>query len=128
MLCLTSGTYYFRVSSSAAGVYQAKVTAYDSTQYGLTIAKPLAGDSLIMGQADTIKWSSQISVGGNVDIYLGNSSGVVQTIVANTANNGSYRWTVPAGVTAGSDYYIRIITRANSRIYGVSGVFTIKAN
>ncbi len=128
MLCQTTGTYYFRVTSSTTGSYQAMVAAYDSTKFGLTVPTPAAGDSLVIGQVDTVTWSSQVSVGGNVDIYLSNASGVVQTVVANVANNGAYRWTVPATVTPASDYYVRIITRASSRIYGNSGVFKIKAN
>jgi hypothetical protein len=128
MFCLTSGKYYFRVTSSTTGAYQATATEYDSTKYGLTITKPLAGDSLVIGQADSVKWSSQVSVGGNVDIYLNNSGGGVQTIVANTANSGAYRWTVPSTVTAANDYYIKVISRANARVSGSSGVFKIKAN
>jgi hypothetical protein len=128
MLCQTTGTYYFRVLSSTTGSYQAMVAAYDSTKFGLVVTSPATADSFAIGQVDTIRWSSQVSVGGNVDIYLNNAAGVVQTIVANVANSGTYRWTIPSTITPASDLYVRIISRASSRIYGNSGVFKIKAN
>jgi hypothetical protein len=126
MFCQTAGTYYLRTISSTVGTYQIAVNGYDSTKYGLTIAAPAAGDTLTVGQVDTITWTSQATTSGNVDVYLNNASGVVLTIAANVANGGSRVWTVPSTITAGSGYYIRIISRFNSHIYGTSGTFTIK--
>jgi hypothetical protein len=126
--CSAAGTYYFKVTSSGYGTYFASVTSYDSTKFGLTVAAPKSGDSLVIGQVSSVSWSGQVAIGGSVDIYLFNSTGPVYNIAINTTNTGSYSWTVPTSITAGSDYYIKVISRVNSNIYGASGVFKIKAN
>ena len=96
--------------------------------YGLGLASPQGGDSLTIGQTDTIRWSSQFNAGGNVGIFLYNETGAVQTIAENAPNNGAYPWTVPAAVSAGGDYYIIVKSRVEPNIRGRSGTFTIKGN
>jgi hypothetical protein len=81
-----------------------------------------------MGQIDTIRWSSKVTPGGNVDIYLGNDSGRVGDIGTAAAAGGSYAWTVPSTLSPGNRYYIEIVSRFTSRIYGSSGKFAIRKN
>ena len=50
------------------------------------------------------------------------------TIAASATNSGTYSWSVSTSLTAGTDYYIKVISRVNSNIYGSSGVFKIKTN
>jgi hypothetical protein len=131
MFCSVAGKYFFRVtpySSSGSGAYQASVTAYDSTKYGYAVSAPAAGDSVVVGQSKAITWSSQIPLQGTVDIFLFNGAGVAQTVAVSVTNTGTYTWTIPAAVAAGSDYYIKVISRVSSNISGASGVFRIKAN
>jgi len=127
MFCPISAASFFSVSTSTPGAYQAMVTAYDSTKYGISITAPIVSAALLIGQPTTINWSSQIMVGGNVDIYLYNNGGIVQTIATNVANSGAYTWTIPA-LTPGNDYYIKVISQIDSHINGASGAFSIKAN
>jgi hypothetical protein len=124
--CPASGTYYFRAISSYYGSYQTSVNSYDTASYKLTVTSPAAGDTVTMGQTKNILWTNTVSVGGYVDIFLYNGSGIVGTIIANTANSGSYTWTVPSTYTAGSGYYVRVISRFTSNIFGNSGVFSIR--
>ena len=128
--CPVSGTYYFRATSSLYGSYQTAANAYDSAAYRLTVTAPAAGDTLTTGLSYSIQWSSTVSVGGNVDIFLYDNNGIVGTIVANAANSGAYSWTsgtITSGTApAGDTYSVRVISRYNSNIFGNSGVFSIK--
>jgi hypothetical protein len=128
MFCSATGIYYYKVTSSTYGAYRASATVYDSTKFGLTVAAPKTGDSLVVGQLSTVTWSGQFNLGGMVDIFLFNTAGVVMNIGINVTNSGSYSWTVPTTALAGTDYYVKVISRVNSNIYGASGVFKIKAN
>jgi hypothetical protein len=127
--CPASGTYYFRdtaISTYGYGSYQTSVSGYDSAAYALSVSAPAAGDTLTTGLSYSVQWSSAVSVGGYVDIFLYDSAGIVSTVVANVANSGSYSWTVPGATTPGATYYVRVISRYNPNINGNSGVFTIQ--
>jgi hypothetical protein len=128
MFCVSGGAYIFSVSTTTPGAYQAMVFAYDSTKYALNLTAPQTGEILAVGQSDTIRWSGQVSVGGNVDIYLYKSGNVYLTIAATAANNGSFIWTIPTGIAAGNDYSIKIISQTSPRINCASGAISIKAN
>jgi hypothetical protein len=132
-MCPATGTYYLRDSAyttSYYGSYSASVTTYDSASYSFSVTQPAAGDTLTIGAADTITWSSTVPIGGNVDIYLYNSSGIIGTVVAGTANDGEYIWTagtiLTGTATAGDTYYIRIFSLSYPAINGNSGVFSLQ--
>ncbi len=62
----------------------------------LTLTSPDGGESLTSGDSHTVTWSSTGTV-GNVELeYSTNSGGSWTTVIASTANDGSYNWTVPA--------------------------------
>ena len=127
-MCPASGTYYFRDTATGSygyGSYQTSASVYDSAAYSLTVTAPAANDSLTTGQIYNIQWSSAVSIGGNVDIFLYNSGGIVGTVIANVANSGSYSWTVSGTITPGDTYYVRVISRVYPNISGNSGVFKI---
>lgn len=72
----------------------------------ITLTSPQGGDTLIGGQTYTITWTSTGSI-PNVDLsYLRN--GVIYSIQSSVPNTGTYSWTVPAGIVASSNGYIRI--------------------
>jgi hypothetical protein len=121
-----SDTYSFSVTSSTTGGYSVTLASYDSTQYGLKVTSPSSGGSLAMEQPDTIRWSSAVTPGGNVDISLYSGSGFVLEIGAAAARDGQYVWTPPATLTAGKDYSIEIVSRFSPMISGRSGKFSIK--
>jgi hypothetical protein len=123
--CTNSGTYYFLVTSSAYyGSYQTMLTQYDSTEYRYTLTQPSSADTLTAGTVKEILWSSLMTISGNVDIFLYNSSGIPSTIASNISNTGTYSWTVPSSLSAGP-YYLKVSNVLNSNVYGISGTFTV---
>lgn len=126
--CSAAGTYFFKITSLVTGAYSASVLGNDSTKFRFTVsAPPATGGAYGVGKTCSILWASQINVGGYVDIFLYDSSGVVETVVANASNSGAYTWTIPAAEAPGTHYYVKVISRVNSNIFGNSGVFSITA-
>jgi hypothetical protein len=126
--CATAGKYDLQISPQSTtytGGYGVSVQAYDSTAYRLQVTGPAAGATLVQGNSATITWSSQVNAGGLVDIFLFDANGIVSTIVSGAANSGSYAWLIPATVSTGSSYYVKVISRVHSAIGGSSGVFTV---
>ncbi len=86
---------------------------YDTTS--LRIVTPNGGETLTPGQTYTIRWASTNTAlsGQQVSINLrqGMKTEPVATIATNIANQGSFDWTVPASVVAGTDYRIALFTR-----------------
>jgi len=60
-----------------------------------------------------------------IDLYKGGT--FKQTIVASTANSGSYTWTVDSSLTDGTDYKVRISCAGEAGAYGESAAFKIEA-
>lgn len=125
--CPTAGTYYFRTISALYGSYQIAATGNDTSAYRITVTSPVTNDSLTIGQTYSIKWSSTITIGDSVDIFLYNNGNISTTIVSGVKNSGTYSWTVPSTITAGTTYSVKVSNRLNpSYIIGYSGVFVIK--
>ncbi len=67
----------------------------------ITVTHPNGGENWSVGTSQTISWSTT-GIVGNVKIeYSINSGSRWSTIIASTANTGSYVWTVPDTVSAG---------------------------
>jgi len=65
----------------------------------LGVTSPNGGESLEVGSVHTITWTSAGMV-GNVTIQFSHDDGVTwETIMADTADDGSYDWTVPAQIS-----------------------------
>ena len=73
----------------------------------ITVTSPNGGESWVAGTTHNITWTS-IGAVGNVQIELHKGGVLNSTIVASTANTGSYPWQIPAGQNIGSDYRVRI--------------------
>lgn len=65
----------------------------------------------------------QVLTDVKIDLYKGGTK--VKTIVNSTDNDGSYSWTVPNNTALGTNYKVRISCKADSRIYGESGLFSV---
>jgi hypothetical protein len=113
------------VSTVAYGSYAFEIKEVDPGSYKFPVAAPAAGAAFKAGDAINVQWSDPAGVKGQVDLFLYNADGVVQTVAANQANTGAYAWTAPAGLPARSDYYVKIISRLNSGINGASGAFSL---
>jgi hypothetical protein len=125
-MCQASGDYAFKISSAHTGPYQVSVTSYDSSQYRYSVTTPAAGAQVKLDSVTAVHWSGPVPIGGFVDLFLYDNTGGVVTIEANVSNTGAYNWAVfSAKFTAGNNYYIKVISRYSSNIFGQSGVFSI---
>jgi len=67
---------------------------------GVTVIVPNGNELWYIGHDKAITWTSQ-NVTGNVRIDISRNNGLIwSTIVSNTANDGSYTWTVSGPVSA----------------------------
>jgi hypothetical protein len=83
----------------------------------LNILSPAAGERLERGRAHEIRWNK---TAGAEDLFIvaWKSQGVVLLLTPKAANNGSFRWEVPADFPAG-DYRIGIAPVGTTKVtYG----------
>ena len=93
------------------------------TVTGLTVTSPKADVSWQKGSAYTIKWDTQ-NGGNNVRILLYKSGIHSENPSFSTANDGSFSWTIPSTIEAGSNYKIRIMSHSND-VNAYSDIFYI---
>ncbi len=93
----------------------------------ITVTQPSAGAVWKKGETRTIQWTKQGSTGANVRIALralGQNDPIL--VIADPApNSGSFAWTIPASVTAGT-YYIRVRSKSNAQATDDGDQFQIK--
>lgn len=77
----------------------------------ITVTKPGGGEDWQKGSQQTIQWTSQ-NLTGNVGIELFKGKLKVATIAGNTADDGSFSWTVPSDKAAANDYRIKVTSLA----------------
>ena len=112
-----SGTYSWTVTGAATttaririsavtaislkDVSDANFTISTSSSPSITVTAPNGGESWMVGDINAITWSSA-NISENVKIELNRSypSSTWETIVAGTANTGSYSWTATGPATA----------------------------
>lgn len=124
--CAAAGTYACRITSNTSGAYALTLSEFDSSGYRFQVTSPTPADTFTAGGLCSILWSDPAGVRDEVSIFLFNGSGIVTTAVAITPNDGSQTWTVPAALPARGDYFIRVVSRIHSSVYGISGPFWIR--
>ena len=115
---------YLKVSSTTSnpatvivtGDGSLKVIYKTSSAASLTVTTPNTAESWVRGTTHTLRWTSTGSPGVNVKIELLKGGVVNRVISPSTPNDGSYRWTIPATQTLGTDYKIRITSTTNAAI------------
>ena len=94
---------------------------------GFTITFPTVGWNLEMGESYTIGWRYANNTGNlataRLSLYQGGS--YKDSIAIDVPNNGSYVWKVPAALSVGSDYSIRLFNISVSNSYIDSAPFSI---
>ena len=124
-------------SDNAVGSdFRIKVTSTsDATQYDVsdnpfevkdigTVTYPTdAGITWKIGESRTITWAGFNGSTVRIDLYKGSS--LSRTIASSASNNGSYPWTIPASLTPGSDYKIRITSSDRTQSDDSDNFFTI---
>ncbi len=102
------------------------LTITTSAQQPITITSPNGGESWQAGTGQTITWDPGETAGTSVKIELYQNNVYLSDIVASTANDGSYTWQIPSGLSSNSTYRVKIIDTGNSSIYDYSnGYFSI---
>jgi len=108
----------------------ANQTAQDYTATAIpaiTVTAPNGGESWIAGTSHNITWTSTGTI-ANVNIdYSTNSGGSWTSVVAGTANDGTFSWTVPS--THSTTCLVRVRDAANATTMDASNtVFNILDN
>lgn len=77
----------------------------------VSVKAPNGGENWLKGSSHTIQWSYTGTVGTMFKIEL-LKAGTLDSLIADVTNTGSpdqsYDWTIPASLTLGSDYTVRI--------------------
>ncbi len=92
----------------------------------ITVTAPAAGASWGRGTSQTIAWDTTGITSPNVSIVLMQGTTLVNTISASTASSGSFSWSIPSNLSAGSNYFVRVKT-TDEEAQGDSGLFIITA-
>jgi len=98
---ITDGSHvlYVRAKDGAGNHSASAIVSFsvETVAPVVTVASPNGGEYLKGGTATTIEWTTVDSNRGTVKIEYSTNSGTSwNTIVASTADTGSYEWTVPA--------------------------------
>ncbi len=100
------------------------VSAWPQT---ITVTSPAAGAVWKKGEARAIQWTKQGETGASVRIVLrapGQTAAVLE-IADPAPNSGSFAWTIPDSVAAGT-YVIRVRSKTNNQATDDSDQFQIK--
>jgi hypothetical protein len=85
---------------------------------GITISSPNGGESWATGSSQTIRWNYSGNIGQTVKVELLKNDALDRVISYSTfigsAGSGSCQWTVPAGLTPGTIYKIRVTSTTNN--------------
>ncbi len=122
---LSVGTYKIRVKTVDNQVYDdsENFTVVNPQSASITVTSPHAGDTWTKGQRYTIRWTKTGNMDGFVNITLYRGRVNILEIVERTGNDGSYDWTVPTNLSAGT-YMFRVKT-TDGQVYDYSDEFTI---
>jgi len=84
----------------------------------ITVTSPNGGETWSSGHSQTITWTDNISENVKIELYW---EGIFDSeITSSTTSSGSYSWDIPAGMSSGSTYKIKITSTYNSSIFDFS--------
>jgi hypothetical protein len=93
----------------------------------ISILSPDAGAIWERGSSHLISWNWSGSNTSTVKIELYKGSALVLTISDNTSCDGSYEWSVPTSLEAGSDYKLRVTSLQDPTAFDESGSLSLTA-
>ncbi len=111
----TSDVSYGRTTDGDASwtTFAAPTPNASNSSNAVYVVYPNGGENLFQGSSYTIQWRATAAI-ANVKIELYKGGALDSEIVASTANDSTYDWTIPSAQTEGSDYTIKISDAANS--------------
>lgn len=89
----------------------------------ITVTSPNTASSWGVNTAHDITWDKSAASGVNVKIVLYKGVSAIN-IVPSTPNDGSYLWTLPANLAAGSDYKIKVMS-TDGKVFDFSDNFSV---
>jgi len=80
---------------------QPYVLAYQMDRNGITVEYPFGGETLVPGEAESIRWTAFGDEAETFTVEYSDNNGVAWTTISNNVagNLKSLAWTVPAGIT-----------------------------
>jgi C1A family cysteine protease/DUF971 family protein len=123
---LTAGTDYLVRVTTADSAYSddSDLFAITITVPAITVTSPAAGANWGVGTTQAIAWTKAGALDGYVKIELYKGGVKTLDLATSTENDGSYSWTLPTSLAAGSDYIVRVTT-ADGAVSDDSGTFTV---
>ena len=85
----------------------------------ITVTDPDGAEDWETGSTHNITWTS-VNVTGNVKVLLYKGGSLNSTLTSDTANDGTYSWSISSGLADGSDYKIRITSLSDGTVYDES--------
>jgi len=115
--------YVVRVKTTDGTVWDDS-EPFTVTAPSIKVTAPAAGAVWGRNTTQELIWIVNGTMNASVKIHLFKGATLVQAIVLNTPNDGSYSWTIPGSLVKGTDYKIRVRTIDNT-VTGKSAKFTI---
>ena len=111
---VSPGNYEVRVKTVDNAVFDNSAQfSIAATGASINITSP-SGPYWCKGQSKLIQWTKSGSMSANVKITLRNGDGSLNSVITmSTANDGSYSWAIPPGLSSGT-YKIRVKTVDNA--------------
>jgi hypothetical protein len=114
-------TYFYRVKTwNDGGEGDWATNSFTAAAPFVHVTAPNGGESWKRGFPFFVQWNADLAENVTVALYKG--ALFAGNIVASTPNTGAYQWIIPANLSPGSDYSIRIASATNSAIFDVSDV------
>ncbi|MGC8804353.1 MAG: lectin like domain-containing protein [Candidatus Ratteibacteria bacterium] len=126
----TGDNYKIRITSISNPVVTDTSDASFSIITGnITVSHPGSGIKFSKGTSQIIQWTASGNVGSWVKVELWRSNNFVSTIASSVSaginGRGSYVWYIPSRIASGGDYSIKVLSKINSSIFGISEPFDI---
>jgi hypothetical protein len=116
--------YSLRVTSTTNAAYSGISNAFTIVGPTITVVSPNGSEVLRGGTKSAIKCSYTGNPGTYVTIQLYKSGLLNRTIASYVpVANRTYNWTIPSTQAIGSDYKIKITSKSNASLYGLSNAY-----
>jgi surfactin synthase thioesterase subunit len=122
----SDGEYTWNIPTSLvqASDYSIRISSVDSDanftlSNEIIVVTPNGGERWQRGTTHTISWTDNFSGNVKIELYRGTSI-FVSEITPSTPSSGSFSWDIPSGLTARTNYRIKITSVDNSSIFDFS--------
>jgi hypothetical protein len=118
-------------STSDASITDTSNANFTVQAGAITVTAPNGGESWTRGATQTVTWTFTGNPGSLVEIDLLKQGRFYTTISSSTsvgsAGTGSFNWTIPLGLPAGSDYSVQVFSTSDATITDTSNAnFTVQ--